>query len=92
MDSRKALPRSLPITAARCDADDRERRRSALLGVHYAQAVSDASLNRHLAVRRNLRDAIVAARDQGAPVREIAAQMGVSRNAVYSMMRRARGK
>jgi len=82
--------RELPITDVRASADQRERRRSALLGVYYAQAVSDQSLARHRAVRRNLREAIVAARDEGAPVREIAEQMRVSRNAVYGMMRRAR--
>lgn len=81
--------RALPVATVCASADPRERRRSALLGVYYAQAVSDRSAARHRAVRRNLREAIIAARDEGASVREIAEQMGVSRNAVYSMMRRA---
>jgi Mor family transcriptional regulator len=84
--------RALPITTARANADPRERRRSALLGVNYAQGMSDNSLDHHKSIRRNLREAIVAARDEGAAVREIAEQMNVSRNAVYGMMRRAQGK
>lgn len=84
--------RALPVAEVSASADAGERRRSALLGVHYAQVISDQSLEHHRAIRRNLREAIVAARDEGAPVHAIAEQMNVSRNAVYGMMRRAHNR
>ena len=76
----------LPISPTRADAN--ERRRSALVGVQLCKAAAEEAEARHLEARLRLRDALAAARDQGITVRELASELGVSRNAIYKAMDR----
>ena len=76
----------LPISPTRADAN--ERRRSALAGVQLCKAAAEEAEDKHLAARLRLRDALAAARDQGITVRELASELGVSRNAIYKAMDR----
>lgn len=77
-----------PVSQSPLRASDDERKRSALVGVQYAKRVHVEAEARFLAARENYAEAIVAARDQGATVAEIAQQAGVSRNAIYLLMAR----
>jgi DNA-directed RNA polymerase specialized sigma24 family protein len=70
------------------DAPDHERKRSALVGVSLAREGARVAELRFNNERRRLRAAVTAARDEGATVAEIAAQMGISRNGVYKLMDR----
>lgn len=69
-------------------ADAGERRRSALAGVQLCKAAAEEAETKHLAARLRLRDALAAARDEGITVRELASELGVSRNAIYKAMDR----
>ena len=69
-------------------ADAGERRRSALAGVQLCKAAAEEAETKHLAARLRLRDALAAARDEGISVRELASELGVSRNAIYKAMDR----
>lgn len=78
------------VTIARADAEQSERKRSALVGVGFAYDAMTRAHSAHMRERRRVVDAIVAARDEGATVAEIAEQAGISRNAVYLLVSRAR--
>ena len=79
-----------PVTQGSVDAGSRERKQSALVGVWYAQRQAREAEARFNAERVRLREAMVAARDAGATVAEIAEQMGISRQGVYSLEARIR--
>lgn len=81
---------AFPVTHSPADAGSRERKQSALVGVDYAARGRDEAWARFLREGFRLEDAVVSARDEGATVQEIAEQMGVSRQAVYSLMARIR--
>lgn len=69
-------------------ADANERKRSALAGVQLCKQAAEEAEARHLEARLRLRDALAAARDQGIPVRVLANELGISRNAIYKAMDR----
>ena len=76
----------LPISPTRANAN--ERKRSALVGVQLSKRQAEEAEAKHLAARLRLRDALAAARDEGITVRELASELGVSRNAIYKAMDR----
>ena len=76
----------LPISPTRANAN--ERKRSALVGVQHCKRQAEEAETKHLAARLRLRDALAAARDEGITVRELASELGVSRNAIYKAMDR----
>lgn len=76
----------LSHSPARADAN--ERKRSALAGVQLCKRAAEEAEAKHLASRLRLRDALAAARDQGVPVRVLANELGISRNAIYKAMDR----
>ena len=76
----------LPISPTRADAN--ERRRSALAGVQLCKRQAQEAEARHLRERLRLREAIGAARDANVPVRVLAKELGISRNAIYKAMER----
>jgi hypothetical protein len=80
------------VPSARVDADVRERRRSALLGVDAAARAHREAEERFVRARAARAEAIVAARDEGCTVEEIAQQSGQSRQSIYLLMHRAKGR
>ena len=76
----------LPISPTRANAN--ERKRSALVGVQLCKRQAEEAETKHLAARLRLRDALAAARDEGISVRELASELGISRNAIYKAMDR----
>ena len=78
----------MELTHSPANADANERRRSALAGVQLCKAAAEEAEARHLEARLRLRDSLAAARDQGISVRELASELGISRNAIYKAMDR----
>ncbi len=78
------------VSTSPATADPRERKRSALLGVQLSKALHTDAVARAEAARQAYVESLSAARDQGASVAEIAAQAGVSRNALYLIASRSR--
>jgi transcriptional regulator of acetoin/glycerol metabolism len=76
------------LTHSPATADANERKRSALAGVQLCKRQAEEAEARHLSERLRLRDALSAARDQGIPVRVLAKELGISRNAIYKAMER----
>lgn len=80
----------VPVISSPSQATTTERKSSALVGVWYAERLHKAAIARAEAARAGYVEAIVAARDAGATVAEVAEQAGVSRNALYLLVARAR--
>lgn len=78
----------LKVSPARADAA--ERKRSALAGVKLACILRDDAGKRFARERERLAEAVVAARDAGCTVAEIADAWGVTRAAVYQFISRER--
>ena len=76
----------LKVSPAR--ADEAERKRSALAGVKLTRAMRDDAGERFARERERLKEAVIAARDAGCTVAEIADAWGVSRAAVYQFVGR----
>lgn len=64
----------------------KERQRSALLGVQLARVLRDQRRTEWEASRRELVEAMSAARDEGITVQRIADELGVSRQNVYQLV------
>ena len=78
----------MKLTHSPARADANERKRSALAGVQLCKRAAEEAEAAHLVARLRLRDALAAARDQGVPVRVLANELGISRNAIYKAMDR----